>query len=175
MSEMDWPPRRDLAGALIAGESFRVTVRPPGGITLISGDLTAGAAALAHGAPWLGLGGRAGSQPALAVIARDRACLLTAAPLGISSRWDARGFAVTPADDAWIFLSLEGPGAGEALAQGCAADLDSGSPSAVALVTHAPAIVLRSDEGGYLLGIESPHVEAVLRWFEAIAAPANRG
>lgn len=172
MSEMDWPPRIAPRGRVIDTPRLRVEVCAPGGAVLVSGDLDAGAQALCGGAERIGLGGQVGDAPCLAVIARDRGLLLLPAPLDIASGWDPRGFAATPADDAWLFLHVTGPAADEAIAEGCAVGLETGSPSAATLFAGHPALLLRRD-GGYLLGVEAPQADAHLRWFLSVAASAG--
>ncbi len=109
MREMEWPPRLPLAGLVVDLHDLRITPCSPGGATLISGDLDAGIEALTGEASRVGLGGVAGDPPFVLVIARDRGCLISQAPLNVESGWDARGFAATPADDAWLFFTISGP------------------------------------------------------------------
>lgn len=166
MHEMDWPPRQAPEGQVVAMPGLRVEVLAPGGAALVSGDLDAAATELCGGAPQVGLGGRVGAPPFLAVIARDRGLLVTPAPLDVGSGWDRRGFVVTPADDAWLFLAITGPRADEVIAEGCAADPDGGSPSAATLFAGLAALLMRHPDG-YLLGVEAPDGDTLLRWLDA--------
>ena len=99
---------------------------------LISGDLGAAIAALAPGAPLLGLYAPAPAGAHALRIARDRALLVTPAPLGAADGW-RDGWCATAVDDGWAAIDVEGPDAPSALAQGTSADLAAGSPSAAVL------------------------------------------
>lgn len=170
MRELDWPPPLPLSGPVVDLPDLRILPRPAGA-TLISGDLDAGLAAHAPSAPRIGLGGRIEAPPVLLVIARDRGCLITDEPLAIDSGWDARGFAATPADDAWAFFTLSGARAEAIVAEGCTASLDAGSRSAAVMFAGHLALLARLPDG-FLLGVETSLAEALARWLQAAAGGA---
>jgi len=168
MREMDWPPRLPLSSAIVERPDLHIAPLPPAGATLISGDLDAAVASLAVTAPRIGLGDTVGDPPFLLVIARDRACLISQFPLDVEPGWDPRGFAITPADDAWVFFEIAGTCAGEVVGEGCAAALGCGSPSTATMFAgHFALLTRRAD--GFLLGVGASDAEAVARWLLAVA------
>ena len=187
--EMSWDNKADksdktgnalLPGVVIDEPSLRVTLRAAAGATLISGDLQAAINTLAPDAVILGLGAKLDSQTFALRLARDRALLVTAAPLLESGNerhgWQsdavanavANAFVSSAADDAWTFLEVSGSLAAMAMSEGCAADLNSGSPSAAVLfATHTCLLVRHGD--GFLLAVESSSRMALLNWLKAVA------
>ena len=92
---------------------------------LISGDLEAAIGALAPGAPLLGLYALAPQGAHALRIARDRALLVTPAPLGTADGW-RDGWCATDVNDGWAAVDISGPDAPLALMQGTSADLAGG-------------------------------------------------
>lgn len=154
-----WAPGR------IVGDGFAASVRVGLGQTLVSGDLAAAAAALAPGAPHLGLWQAAERLPAFVRIARDRALLLTDAPLGLDEGWRAEGFALSPADDAWAVLEIEGEAAADVIAEATATPFGSASPSASALFAGLPCLLTRAGEGARI-HVETAFLPYLWRWLE---------
>ena len=105
MREMAWAPARRGTGTLI--DRPRLTARALGGLgrTLISGDLGAAIAAIAPGAPLIGLYGPAPTGAHALRIARDRALLVTPAPLAAADGW-RDGWCATGVDDGWAAIDL---------------------------------------------------------------------
>lgn len=169
MDEREWAPRLPLSAPIVARSDLRIAALPPAGATLLSGDLDAALAAFAPDAPRIGLGGMTGAPPYLLVIARDRGCLVTPAPLDAEPGWHPQGFALTQADDAWAFFAITGTGADALIAQGCAADIDSGSPSAATHFAGHPALLVRQSDG-FVLSTGTDQAEALVRWFTAAAS-----
>ena len=143
MREMEWPPARGGAGLLI--DRQRLTARRLGGLgqTLISGDLDAAIAALAPGAPMLGLYALAPEGAHALRIGRTSALLVTPGPLGVADGW-RDGWCATSVDDGWAAVEVSGADAAQALMQATSADLASGSPSA-AVACLRPARPARAD------------------------------
>jgi hypothetical protein len=164
MRETSWAPAREAEGTLVAKPAFTARARTGIGHTLISGDLDAALGALAPGAPLVGLGGRAPDGPHALRIARDRALLVTSAPLGAPEGW-RNGWCATAVDDGWCAVEIEGEGAPLVMMQGTAADLQSGSPSAAVLFAGRRCLIVRS-EAGYRLHVERPWLEALLTWLD---------
>ncbi|HKN28037.1 MAG TPA: hypothetical protein VJY34_09200 [Roseiarcus sp.] len=164
MREMAWAPARRGTGTLI--DRPRLTARALGGLgrTLISGDLGAAIAAIAPGAPLIGLYGPAPTGAHALRIARDRALLVTPAPLAAADGW-RDGWCATGVDDGWAAIDLEGPDAPSALAQGTSADLAADSPSAAVLFAGLRCLLARID-GGFRLHVEAPWLEALLAWLD---------
>ncbi len=87
MREMNWPPARRAEGILVERPRLEVRALSGWGSTLISGDIDAAAAALAPGAPILGLYALAPEGAHALCIARDRALLVTPQSLGAADGW----------------------------------------------------------------------------------------
>jgi hypothetical protein len=164
MREMNWPPARRAEGALIERPRLRARAVQGRGNTLVSGDLEAAILALAPGAPMLGLYALARAGTHALRIARDRALLVTPAPIGAADGW-REGFSATTVDDAWAAIDVAGPDAPFALAQGTAADLAGGSPSAAVRFAGLRCLLARTDDG-FRLHVETPWLEALLTWLD---------
>jgi hypothetical protein len=162
--ETNWAPARGAAGLVV--DRPRLAARAVAGIgqTLVSGDLAAGLAALAPGAPLLGLYALVSEGAYALRIARDRALLVTQAPLGADEGW-RNGWSATASDDAYVALDVSGPDAPLALMQGTSADLEAGSPSAAILFAGQRCLLART-EAGFRLHLEQPRLEALLTWLD---------
>ena len=162
MDERDWISRTPAPGERLAGPQARAELLAPAGALLISGDLDAALAAVAPGAPMLGLGGAVPGDGTFALrIGRDRALLCTPAPLDAEPGWREAGFAATPADDAWLVLRLHGAGALGVLGACTGADPRGGSPSA-AIGCAGTVCLLAADGAGWRLWV--PRAEAAAVW-----------
>ncbi len=166
MRETNWAPARRAENARVARTGFSAEARTGLGQTLISGDLDAALAALAPGAPRVGLFGLAPEGPHALRIARDRALLVTPAPLGAADGW-REGFCATNVDDGWTVVEVEGPGAPLVLMQGTAADLSAGSPSAAVQFAGLRCLLARAG-AGFRLHVETPWLEALLAWLDGV-------
>ena len=91
MRERNWSAARFPEGTLIDRPRLRARAVEGFGQTLISGDLDAALGALAPGAPMLGLYALAPEGSHALRIARDRALLVTPAPLGVADGWQGDG------------------------------------------------------------------------------------
>ncbi len=165
MRETDWAPAREPVGALVEQAGFVVRARTGLGQTLMSGDLEAALTTLARGAPpMLGLYELVPRGRHALRIARDRALLVTPAPIAAAQGW-RDGFCATPMDDAYAVIDVEGEGAHLVLMQATAADLRAGSPSA-ALMFAGQRCLLARTAAGFRLHVERPRLEALLTWLD---------
>ena len=164
MREMDWPPARRSEGQLIDRPRLKARALTGRGHTLISGDLEAAIAALAPGAPLIGLHAPAPEGAHALRIARDCALLVTPLALGAENGW-RDGWSATTVDDGFAALDVEGPDAPLALMQGTSADLAAGSPSAAVLFAGFRCLIARTDSG-FRLHVEAPWLEALLTWLD---------
>jgi len=138
------------------------------GATLISGDLEAALAALAPGAPMLGLYASAPDGAHALRIARDRALLVTPAPLAAPEGWQGAGdsgWCATCVDDGWAAVEVQGEDAPLALVQGTSVDLSAGSPSA-ALHFFGVTCLLARTQTGFRLHVERMRLEGLLAWLD---------
>jgi hypothetical protein len=164
MREMEWPPARGGGELLI--DRRRLTAWRLGelGQTLISGDLEAAVAAIAPGAPMLGLYALAPEGAHGLRIGRASALLITPAPLSVVAGW-RDGWCATSVDDGWAAVAVSGADAAHALMQATSADLASGSPSAAVLVFGLRGLLTRTPSG-FRVHIESPWLETLLTWLD---------
>lgn len=160
MDERLWISETPAPGARIVGPGWTADCTPPAGATLISGDLTAAIAALCPGTPLLGMGEPAPEGTHALRIARDRALLVTPAPLGAAEGWDARGFAATAADDAYIGFRITGDW-GALLAALTSVRPEDASPSTATLVAGSACLVSLERDG---LSLRVPASEAAAHW-----------
>lgn len=169
MREMNWPELPDLSGEIIARNDLRVTGATAPAALLISGDLDAALAALAPGAPMLGLGadtqadGGAGTWAAR--IARDRALLVGAALPDVAAGWHAGGYGISQAGDLWRLFAVAGSAADRVIAEGTSADITAASPSAAVLFAGQTCLLLRQ-RGAWLIGAETPRAWALATWLK---------
>jgi hypothetical protein len=164
MREMNWAPARRTEGAWAGSPRLQTRATSSRGQTLISGNLAAAIGGLAPGAPMLGLYALVPEGPHALRIARDRALLVTPAPLGAADGW-REGWCATSVDDGWAALDVAGADASRALAQGTSADLTGGSPSAAVLFAGLRCLLART-EAGFRLHVEAPWLEALLTWLD---------
>jgi hypothetical protein len=165
MREMEWPPAR--AGELLIDRQ-QLSARRLGGLgqTLISGDLDSALAALAPGAPMLGLYALAPASAHALRIGRTSALLVTPAPLAVLDGW-RDGWCATSVDDGWAAVEVSGEDAAQALMQATSADLASASPSAAVFVFGLRGLIARVPTG-FRVHIESPWVETLCTWLNGV-------
>ena len=136
------------------------------GQTLISGDLEAAVAALAPGAPMLGLYALKPEGAHALRIGRASALLVTPAPLPVADGW-RDGWCATAVDDGWAAIDVSGAEAPQALAQGTSADLAVGSPSAAVVFFGLRGLLARTAEG-FRIHVETPWLETLLTWLDGV-------
>jgi hypothetical protein len=169
MDERVWTDAPLAEGAVMTGDGVAIRRVAPGAMALISGDLDAAGAALAPGAAMVGLGARSDMRPVALRIARDRALLLTDAPV-TAGGWFDPGFAVSPAEGLYACLSITGPGARALIAEGTSVDPDGASPSAAVLFADCPCL-LSGTADGWLLWVEAPMLTYLTGWLAGRCAP----
>jgi len=159
---------RPMSGAELLIDRPRLTARRLAGLgqTLISGDLQAAMAALAPGAPMLGLYALAPEGAHGLRIGRTSALLVTPAPLAAVDGW-RDGWCATSVDDGWAAVEVNGEDAGQALMQATSADLVSGSPSAAAFVFGLQALLVKTP-AGFRVHVESPWLETLIAWLDGV-------
>lgn len=157
MVERDWTTRTPDPGATLTAEGITITCLAPRGATMVSGDLGAAVAALAPGAPMLGLLDPVPNGAYALRVARDRALICTEAPLGISG-WQG-SFAASRADDLYAVVTVTGPRTGD-IAAACLS-APAGSPSTATLFAGIGALVAGLSEGGLCLRVQHPDAAAL--------------
>jgi hypothetical protein len=165
MRETRWPAARGRAGVLIDRPRLQARSLDGLGQTLISGDLDAAVAALAPGAPILGLHALAPEGAHALRIGRASALLVTPTPIAASEGWRS-GWCATSVDDGWAAVEVSGADAPLALAQGTSADLAAASPSAAVLAFGLRALAARAP-AGFRLHVEAPWLETLLTWLDS--------
>jgi hypothetical protein len=178
MRETPWPAARGRAGLLIDRPRLKARALDGLGQTLISGDLDAAVAALAPGAPIIGLHALAPEGAHALRIGRASALLVTPAPLigrseerpsfdgPLTNGW-RDGWCPTSVDDGWAAVEVTGADGPQALAQGTSADLGAASPSAAVLVFGLRTLLARTP-AGFRLHVEAPWLETLLTWLDGV-------
>jgi len=164
MRETRWPAARGRAGILIGRPRLQARALDGLGQTLISGDLDAAVAALAPGAPTLGLYALAPEEAHAMRIGRTSALLVTPTAIAAPEGWRG-GWCATSVDDGWTAVEVSGADAAQALMQAMSADLASGSPSAAVIVFGLRGLLART-EAGFRLHVEAPWLETLLAWLD---------
>ncbi len=171
MRETRWPPARGRAGLLIDRPRLQARALDGLGQTLISGDLETAVAALAPGAPTLGLYAFAPEGAHALRIGRTSGLLVTPAPIAALDGW-RDGWCATPVDDGWAAVEVTGADASQALAEATSASLDAGSPSA-AIVFFGLRGLLARTSAGLRVHVEAPWLETLLTWVDAVCGSAD--
>jgi sarcosine oxidase, subunit gamma len=166
MREMRWAPARGRTGLLIDRPRFQARALDGLGQTLISGDLEAAVAALAPGAPTLGLYALAPDGAHALMIGRLSALLVTPAPLCVTEGW-LDGWCATGVDDGWAAVEVSGADMAQALMQATSADLAAGSPSAAVIFFGLRGLLARTP-AGFRIHVESPWLETLLTWLDGV-------
>lgn len=159
MRERDWTNQPPAPGDTIEAGDLTIRCLDDGGAAVISGDLDAALAALAPGAPMIGLLDLLPETGAFALrIARDRMLLCTPAPLDAAPGWHD-GFALSRADDLYRMVEVMGDADGMFLASCMSAE--AGSPSAMTLFADKPCLVARA---GNAVRVWAPRPEMAELW-----------
>jgi hypothetical protein len=166
MREMRWSPARVGAGLFVDRPRLQARAASGLGHTLMSGDLAAAVAALAPGAPVLGLYALRPEGAYALRVGRASALLATPAPLVVADGW-REGWCATAVDDGWAAIDISGADAPQALAQGTSADLAAGSPSA-AVVFFGLRCLLARTAPGFRMHVEAPWLETLLTWLDGV-------
>ena len=157
-----WRPAPERA-ASFSGIGFEARCVTELGQTLVSGDLGAAVEALAPGAQEVGLWTIAAASTYSVRLSRDRALLVTPAPLAVSSGW-ADGYVATPCDDAYAVMDLKGEELASIIAEATSADLATGSRSASVLFAGVPVFLYRTAEDAARLHVEAPLLAYLWEW-----------
>ena len=157
-----WRPAPDRV-ANLSGRGFEARCVTGLGQTLVSGDLDAAAKALAPGVTEVGLWTITTAGTYSVRLSRDRALLVTSAPLAVRSGW-VDGYVATPCDDAYAVLDLEGEELGTIVAEGTSANLATGSRSASVLFAGVPVLLYRTAEDAARLHVEAPLLAFLWEW-----------
>ena len=160
-----WTPMPDWTAARVGGDGWTARRVSGPGQTLLSGDLRAAVSALAPGAPDVGLWTLADSDAYAVRVARDRALLVTPAPLDLEPGW-RDGFVATPCDDAYAIIELSGAAIAEIVAEATSADLRAGSRSAALLFAGVTAFLYRAAPDTARLHVEAPLAAYLWTWLE---------
>ncbi len=161
-----WTPVPDWTSARLDGEGWSARVVPDLHRLLVSGNLEAAVANLAPGAPSIGLWQIAEEKIQALRIGRDRMLITSVEPLAANIGWNAEGYGVSLADDAYRTVEIQGPKLRELLAEMSFVDLEGGSPSAATLVCGQPALLHRTSPDCARLHIEAPLATTIRHWLE---------
>jgi sarcosine oxidase gamma subunit len=161
-----WTPVPDWSAAMIEREDWRARPASLRWAALIAGDIAKAIAALAPGAPEIGLWQVAAAPRHVLRIARDKALFVASEPLDMTFGWNAGGWSATPADSMFRLFDLSGPAMRRVIAEASAGDLDLGSRSAAILFATVPALLYRGAPDVARLAVETGFAPYVWRWLE---------
>ncbi len=160
-----WSPQPDWGTARIERDGYSIRRVPGLGQTLVSGNLGAALNELMPDAPEAGLWSVMEVDNFSVRIARDRALLVSPAPLGVMSGW-RNGCAVTPCDDAYAILEVSGAALREIVAEGTSVDIEAGSRSAAVLFAGVTVFLYRTGPETARLHVEAPLAAYLWAWLE---------
>ena len=170
MDEMLWEAFDPSEPIAWQGGAVSLRIFRPGGACLVSGEFDAAAARHAPGAPLLGLAETAPEGPFSLRISRDRILLITPQPLAIKAGWHREGYLLTPADDLYVGVGIDGAGALDLVCSLCDGDLPDASPSAGIHVAGIQCLLV-GRKGGYAILCERP----MLRYLAEVAIRTAKG
>lgn len=165
MDERVWTDHPLAIGGEITGDGVTIRRDPVGALTLISGDLAEGLGHLAPGAALVGLGNVSAATDIALRIARDRALLVTEAPVVSEIGQWKHGCAVNRADGLYACLSITGPRAIDIVTQGTSVDVNTASPSAAVSFAGCTAL-LTGHEAGWRIWVEAPMLTYLSGWLK---------
>jgi sarcosine oxidase gamma subunit len=155
-----------------------VSIRPVGGLsqTLISGRLDAALAALNMPVRVTGAAEPADGDPYAVRLARDRMLLIASETPDLTPGWHDGGFAVSPMDDAYVVIQVEGFLLPEILSRGSSLDFSRGGNSVATRFAGIPVLLYRHQTSTRL----RIHVERALsaylwRWIERCSVAGASG
>lgn len=160
-----WNPQPDWGTARIERDGYSVRGIPGLGQTLVSGNLDAALADLMPGAPEIGLWSVVEAESFAVRIGRDRALLVSPAPLDIAPGW-RNGYVATPCDDACAILEVSGTALREIVAEGTSVDIEAGSRSAAVLFAGVTVFLYRTGPETARLHVEAPLAAYLWAWLE---------
>lgn len=159
-----WTPSPGEA-AILAGNGFEARCVCGLGQTLVSGNLPHALAMLAPGAPETGLWAIASADSYSVRLSRDRALVVTPAPLDVAPGW-RDGYVATPCDDAYAVVDLSGSDLRSIVAEAASADLEGGSRSAALLFAGVPVMLYRIAQDTARLHVERPLLAYLWQWLD---------
>lgn len=163
MDEKQWEWRDFKEGEIFSKKGFRVTLMPPRGNLMLSGNLPKAFRYLDLDVPMLGMDGIAKDD--FALLTGTNKCLLsTRERIEVVNGWFEEGFMISSADFQWKQLHLEGPATRMVLAQGIMHELTS--RSCITMVFGMVSLVVQS-ESGYFLFVDSPYLQYFIDCLES--------
>ncbi|MCP8937633.1 hypothetical protein NK718_03830 [Alsobacter sp. SYSU M60028] len=137
---------------------------------LVSGRLGGGAGPLAGLSAPVGFRGVATGPRYAAAVARDRALLVSTAPLDVSEGWDDEAaVAVTRIDDGFVVVDIAGDGLADLLAAATTLPPDVATRSASVVFAGLPCVAYRAGTPDVLrLHVERPLAAALAAWLRSV-------
>ena len=161
-----WSPAPDWRTARLVRGDWQAAAVTGLWLTRLSGDLDAVFAKLDRQPASVGLWEIADPDYAAIRIGRDRAVLVSTAPVALALGWHPEGFAVSDASDSYIVMGFSGEGVRALIAEATSADFETGSPSASILFAAVPALLYRTGESEARLHVEASLAPFLWRWLE---------
>ena len=159
-----WTPAPDWTAAEIIRADW--SAKPILGLSmaLVAGNIAAAISALAPNMSELGLWQVASASDHVIRIARDKALIVTSAPIPFETGWNAAGFSVTDASSAYGVIEIFGQALSDIIAEATAADIHAGSRSASLLFAGIACLVVRTTSDIARVYIEAGHMTYLWRW-----------
>ncbi|MBS9721939.1 hypothetical protein JYU29_14705 [Tianweitania sp. BSSL-BM11] len=161
-----WTPVPDWSTATLDGNGWSARVVPNLHRLLVSGNLETALANLAPDTPSIGLWQISEGNIQALRIGRDRMLLTSVDPLAAEPGWNAEGYAVSLADDAYCTLELQGPKLRSLLEEMTFVDLEGESSSAATLVCGQLALLHSTADKQVWVHVETPLATFIWHWLE---------
>ena len=135
-------------------------------MALVAGNIAAATSALAPNLSRVGAWQMVSASDHVLRIARDKALVVTLAPIPFETGWNAAGFSVTDASTAYGVIEIAGEALADIIAEATAVDIDSGSRSASLLFAGVVCLVVRTAPNVARVYLEAGHMTYIWRWLE---------
>ena len=161
-----WTPTPDWTAAEIVRANW--SAKPVLGLSmaLVAGNIVAAISALAPNMPGVGAWQTAGGSDHVLRIARDRALIVTSAPIRFEIGWNAAGFSATDASSAYGVIEIAGQALADIIAEATEVDIDSGSRSASLLFAGVTCLAARTAPDVARVYMEAGYMTYLWRWLE---------
>lgn len=135
-------------------------------MALVAGNIAAATSALAPNLSRVGAWQMVSASDHVLRIARDKALVVTLAPIPFETGWNAAGFSVTDASGAYGVIEIAGPALAEIIAEASAVDIDARTRSAALLFAGIACLAARTAPDVARVYMEAGYMTYLWRWLE---------
>jgi sarcosine oxidase gamma subunit len=161
-----WTPAPDWTAVEIVRADW--SAKPVLGLSmaLVAGNIATAISALAPDMAGVGAWQVVNASDHVIRIARDKALIVTSAPIAFATGWNAAGFSVTDASGAYGVIEIAGQALAEIIAEASAVAIDAGSRSAALLFAGIGCLAVRTAPDVARVYMEAGYMTYLWRWLE---------